>query len=482
MVHALRWSLVVVAVLLGLSPALAQPRPASAAAPVIQASGLRIEMTASPGALWTVAPGSRAPSQAFAPPVFPLDGRLVVALPERFERQGEPIPLGPDVLEHRFRGVLRDDPSLALEVRFRLADLSPIVRFQYRLSATKPHAFSRSGAQDEIVYLATDLAGLPRATEVRLSEFVELFHSFTPSERSLDERHFDAGLGVMGPILIGSDGRRTLLLAYEHGSQTPDAFVRFDLAPGRRVTLRAVKGSYWNGQLVDAEHPYDGLWLQVGLIAGDERHTAEAYRRFVRDEMSANAATRQPRIHYNTWTLPRAQQVAKRQAYLDSMNEQRMLAEIDVAHRMGIDVVRARHRLVREDGGLAVSRQRFPRGLGPAQDRLEDHGMRLGLWFDPMAPPYRAGSTRERADACTWQDEPDPARCGRPRRAPDVSRLALGDAFAESWSGGPRERRHLLQVGRRRTVRLRRPEHGTVHPSNSPPSGRMRTPSGSGCG
>ena len=36
----------------------------------------------------------------------------------------------------------------------------------------------------------------------------------------------------MGPILIGSDGRRTLLLAYEHGSQAPDAFLRFDLARG----------------------------------------------------------------------------------------------------------------------------------------------------------------------------------------------------------------------------------------------------------
>src|SRR5512135_2772904 len=99
--------------------------PSFGADTAIEASGLRIELTARPDALWRFAPTSAAPAHDFAPPVFPLDGRLVSAVPLSLARVGEPVPLGPDVLEHRFRGVLRDDPSLSLEVRFRLSDLGP---------------------------------------------------------------------------------------------------------------------------------------------------------------------------------------------------------------------------------------------------------------------------------------------------------------------------------------------------------------------
>ena len=62
-------------------------------------SGLRIELNATPDALWSVNPTSAAPDHRFAPPEFPLDGKLVTALPVRFERVGEPIPLGPDGVE-----------------------------------------------------------------------------------------------------------------------------------------------------------------------------------------------------------------------------------------------------------------------------------------------------------------------------------------------------------------------------------------------
>src|SRR5512136_869032 len=74
--------------------------------PSIDASGLRVELSAKADALWSIDPTSAAPDHRFAPPVFPLDGKLVLALPFRFERVGEPIPLGPDLLEHRFRGAL----------------------------------------------------------------------------------------------------------------------------------------------------------------------------------------------------------------------------------------------------------------------------------------------------------------------------------------------------------------------------------------
>ncbi len=357
---------------------------AAAPAPVIAASGLRIELGAVPEALWSVAPASAAPSHLFAPPVFPLDGRAVSALPERFEAVGEPIHLGPDLVEYRFRGALREDPSLALEVRFRLSELGPIVRFQYVLSATRQHVFSRGSGEDEIRYLATSLEGLPRAREVRLSEFVELLHSYTLSERPVDPDDFEAGLGVMGPILAASDGRRTLLLAYEHGSQAPDAFLRFDLGPGRTVALRGVKGNYCRGQVLDAAHPYETVWMQAGLVAGDEDAAAEAYRRFVRTELS-DPEVHAPRVHYNTWNFQERNRWWNGKKYLDSMNAERMLAEIDVAARMGIETFVLDTGWYEKTGDWAVSRARFPEGLVPIEKELSARGMKLGLWFDPGA-------------------------------------------------------------------------------------------------
>jgi len=356
-----------------------------AAVPVIQASGLRIELTSQPQALWTLAPASRAPAHAMAPPVFPLDGKQVTAVPTRLERVGEPVSLGSDLVEHRFRGVLAQDPSLALEVRFRLSDLSPILRFQYRLTASVPHGFSRAGAEDELVLFGTGFQGLPRATEVRLSEFVELFHSYTLSERRVEARDFDARLGIMGPILVASDGRRTMLLAYEHGSQVPDAFLRYELRPDRSLTLRAVKGSYWRGQALDQAHPYETVWMQAGLVAGDEERTAEAYRRFVRDELSTNEETRQPRLYYNTWNFQERNRWWNGKRYLDSMNAERMLAEIEVAHRMGIETFVLDTGWYEKTGDWAVSRARFPQALQPIRRQLEGYGMKLGLSFNPTA-------------------------------------------------------------------------------------------------
>ncbi|MFN8094074.1 MAG: alpha-galactosidase [Vicinamibacteria bacterium] len=387
---------VAVALLLCAAPAAADAGHGERA-PSIEASGLRITLSARPGALWSFDPASAAPDHHFAPPVFPLDGRLVTALPEHFEPAGEPIPLGPDVIEQRFRGVLRDDPTLAIEVRFRQSDLSPILRFQYVLTATKPHVFTRAaGSADELVYLSTDFDGLPRAREVRLSEFVELFHSYVPSEREVRVADFDAGLGVMGPILLGSDGRRTMVLAYEHGSTAPDAFLRFDLGAGRAVRLRAVKGAYWNGQVIDAQHPYETVWMQAGLVAGDEDTAAEAYRRFVSQELAAEAA-REPRVHYNTWNFQERNRWWNGKRYLDSMSVERMLAEIEVAHRMGIETFVLDTGWYEKTGDWAASRARFPEGLAPVRKKLDGYGMRLGLWFDPTAAAVSSRALRDNA-------------------------------------------------------------------------------------
>ena len=386
------------------SPALA--RSAEPTPLVFGSKALRIEITGTEDALWRFVPRSGAPAHAFAAPVFPLDGKRVPAALAGVSRVGDRVVLPNGVREQTFRGTFREDPSLGLEMRFRFSEDGPILRFQYRLTSTRPHAFSRSGREDELACLGTSLAGLPRVREVRLSEFVELFHSYTLAERDVSEPAFEDRLGAMGPILAATDGRRTLLVAYEHGSQAPDAFLRFDLAPARRVTLRAVKGSYWRGLTVDPEHPYDTVWMEAGLVAGDLDRTAEAYRAFARDELSQNAETRAPRVYYNTWNYQERNRFRNGKRYLDSMNAERLLEEIDVAARMGIETFELDAGWFEKTGDWAVSRARFPQGLGPLKARLDGHGMKLGLWFNPTvaAVSSRVGAENA-AFRMSWRGE-----------------------------------------------------------------------------
>jgi alpha-galactosidase len=384
-------------------PALALAALGASAEPtpiVFGSKALRVELTGSEEALWRFVPRSGAPAHDFAAPVFPLDGKPVAAALAGISRVGEFAVLPNGVFERTFRGTFRADPSLALEMRFRFSEDGPILRFQYRLTSNHPHVFSRSGREDELTYLGTSLAGLAQAREVRLSEFVGLLHSDTLAERDVPEAAFEDRLTAMGPILAATDGRRTLLLAYEHGAQAPDAFLRFDLAPSRRVTLRAVKGSYWRGLTVDREHPYDTVWMQAGLVAGDLDRRAEAYRAFVRGELSQNPETRAPRVYYNTWNLQERDRWWNGRRYLDSMNAERMLAEIDVAVRMGIETFELDAGWQEKPGDWAASRVRFPDGLGPLKAKLDAHGMKLGLWFDPTVA---AVSSRAYADNAAFR-------------------------------------------------------------------------------
>jgi alpha-galactosidase len=86
------------------------------------------------------------------------------------------------------------------------------------------------------------------------------------------------------------------------------------------------------------------------------------------------------------------------------MHEERMLAEIEVAHRMGIEVFVLDTGWYEKTGDWRVSRRRFPRGLQPLREKLGSYGMKLGLWFDPRATAVSSGILGRNADcAMSWR-------------------------------------------------------------------------------
>ncbi|HEX8833832.1 MAG TPA: alpha-galactosidase, partial [Abditibacteriaceae bacterium] len=355
-------------------------------------------------ALWTYVTGSTNRQFDVAPPIAEIDGVTVTLLTQSLDAVGAPISLPNNIQEQRFEGAVAGQEGLTLALVVRTAKDSAFARFRYEIMSDRDRRLTKSAGRDALVYARVSLAETPVVRELRFSEFNEFFHSFSLAENEIDSRHFDNGVPLMGPILVASDEADSVLFAYEHGSQLPDRFIEFTPSPNRTVEIKAVKGNYYDGQLVSPGVPYRTIWLQVGAVAGNMDDLAAAYRSFVLTGMSTNTESRKPYVFYNTWNYQERNQAWNKSTYLDSMNQERMLAEIDVAHRMGVDVFVIDTGWYEKTGDWRVSRERFPDGLDPIKAKLDGYGMKLGLWFNPVVAAVSSGLRAQHDDCVMSRD------------------------------------------------------------------------------
>ncbi len=358
----------------------------------IRNSQVKISFSCGQGCLWEYGATQTGSTYQFAPPTFLIDGKRISAAVQHFTPVGTPTHLGNGVTEYFFAGTLAQDPHLQLRVQFQVNDVVPVIRFRYLLEADQPRTLNGTNG---LAYLQTSLKQLPQAEEVTLSNFAQLTHSYTLFEQPIEDRYFQDRGTLMGPILAASDRHRSFLLAYEHGSQVPDAFLRYQLSPDRSVRLTSVKGNYVPGQMVDAEHPFQTIWMETAAAQGGIDPLASVYRQFVLKYMTQNPATRKPYIFYNTWNFQERNKWWNGKPYLASMNEDRILKEIDVAHRIGVDVFVLDTGWYEKTGDWTVSTKRFPDGLKTVKQKLDGYGMQLGLWFGPTTAAASSRVVRE---------------------------------------------------------------------------------------
>ncbi len=366
-------------------------------------------------------------------PTFHIDDNEVAIVVRDFETFGQPKQLSNGVTEYRFIGEAQDT-SLGFEIIYRLSEDSPIVRFRYSVTSSVPRRLNKLNGKDRLTYFETSYAHASKVKEIQLSQFNAFLHSFCLSEDNIEEQNFINGTSPMGPLLVGCSEENAFLLAYEHGSQVPDAFLRFHLAPEHKVSLQAVKGNYHDGQIIDQEHPFDTLWMQAGLVCGGEDVLAKSYRDFVLRDLSVNVDSRKPLIFYNTWAYQERVKAWQQRPYLADMNEARMLSEIEVAHRMGIDVFVIDTGWYQKTGDWRVSAERFPRGMAPIKAKLDEYKMKLGLWFNPTVAAVSSQMRRDHEDCLMTVD-------GKPQEPQEIweteasQGLCLvsryGDAFAQ---------------------------------------------------
>jgi alpha-galactosidase len=295
----------------------------------------------------------------------------------------KPLVLPFGVTEYVVQGAFRQMPDLFLRVTFRIPDNNSVVRFRYELIGVGNHKLTKASGNDSLRYLSISAPGFSTIKEVKLSEFNEMVHSFSLSERDMDIRNFNDRTSFMGPIVVGSNAGYSFLVAYEHGSQAPELFLKYTLSPDKSIALNAVKGNYAAGYKITEENHYQSVWLEAAVIKGDEDQLAANYRQFILRNMSPNSESRKPFIFYNTWNFQERNKHWYSKPYLADMTTERMLKEIDVAHQVGIEVFVIDAGWFEKTGDWQPSKTRFPDELKTIQAKLDAYGMKLGLWFNP---------------------------------------------------------------------------------------------------
>ena len=98
--------------------------------------------------------------------------------------------------------------------------------------------------------------------------------------------------------------------------------------------------------------------------------------------MEVEGESRRPYLYYNTWNFQERNKWWNGKGFT-SFSQERMLQEIDIAHRMGLEIFVMVTGWHGKTGDWEVNRQRFPDDLKTIKARLDEHGMKLGLRFNP---------------------------------------------------------------------------------------------------
>jgi alpha-galactosidase len=359
---------------------------------------IKISLMNSDNSLWEYTVVETGKVFSFHPPEFEIDSKLVSAKLSSVMIIGNPEKLTKGANEYTVEGNLLEIPDITLRITFRIPGKNPVIKFRYELISKSPHKLTKISGHDRISYLKVSLDGLPEVKEVRFSEFNEMVHSFCLSERIIETGSFTDSLHLMGPMIVASDGSNSFLVAYEHGSQVPDKFLEYCLTPDKSVSLKAFKGNYYNGFQIDSTNVFKSIWFETGAIAGDVDMLAVNYRNFVLHFMSLNSESRKPYIFYNTWNFQERNRHWYKKPYLADMTLERMMKEIDVAHRMGIEVFVIDAGWFEKTGDWSPSLKRFPDGLKSISKKLKDNGMKLGLWFNPTVAAVSSNMLKNHRD------------------------------------------------------------------------------------
>lgn len=277
--------------------------------------------------------------------------------------------------------------GLRLEADLQTFPGSPVCRFRFRLSADEVFHFVKPEGRDELLYTEFSIGGGADVTELQFSQYIPHIHSYKPQFSQIRREDLRFGLSVPGPVLLFENNGVSSLIGYEHGATYPDSYLEYALKADMngvvRLALRAKKGNVFDGQRIGVEQVFTSVWFHVLAVNGRQDALLREYRRFFHHHITQNSESRKPYLFYNTWNYQERDHNLHGMPYLANMRLERILAEIEKAREIGIEVFVIDTGWFDRTGDWLVNPRRFPDGLKQVGEKLRAYGMKLGLWFNP---------------------------------------------------------------------------------------------------
>ncbi|HEY5586527.1 MAG TPA: alpha-galactosidase [Ruminiclostridium sp.] len=359
-------------------------------------------------------------------PVFEIDRKSIEFYPLKkvqLEKERDMFNGGKEVI---FSCTIDKSKDVLLYIYLQLFLESPFIRYKYELRSEAAVVLTKSEGKDNIRYtgIMTRFSN-SLLTELQFSQFNPKVHSYNPNFDMKSEGELVNGCKYPGPITLLESTESCILLAYEHGAEYPDTYLTFDeKLSGNILSLNicAEKGNYFDGEIIDKKHKFITPWFHIAAVPGGRVELFKHYRTFFLKYICEHSESRKPYIFYNTWNYQERNKCINGKKYLDSMNLDQILKEIDVAHRLGVEVFVIDTGWFTKAGDWLVNLERFPDGLAQVKQRLSDYDMKLGLWFNPISAAaasdtyknnieYRLTQNDKGVTNISWENEENYVMC-----------------------------------------------------------------------
>jgi hypothetical protein len=196
-----------------------------------------------------------------------------------------------------------------------------------------------------------------------------------------------------GPIIIQYDpvSKFGWFGAYEHGAPDGDPdqeFIVIDNAVKSSSTSFAVRyreGCYFNGEELKNDKSLSLNWVTIGFFHGS--NLDDGYNliwHYLYSWITEHHQSRQPMVYYNTWGMQRDEQ-EKGNDPREILTIERVLRELEYAKKLGIDLFVLDDGWQDNFGDWNPNPERYPVGLEPLKDRLQENNITFGIWLAVLA-------------------------------------------------------------------------------------------------
>ena len=148
------------------------------------------------------------------------------------------------------------------------------------------------------------------------------------------------------------------------------------------VSVDILRGGYLDGEIIGKENPYSTVWTASGFYLGEDvEEGKKMIRHYLLSQINEKKASRKPEFYYNTWGLQRED---NRKPLRGILTYERIFNEIEYASELGADIFVLDDGWENKQGEWFPNKERFANGLEPIKSKLDEYGMKMGLWFSPM--------------------------------------------------------------------------------------------------